>query len=91
MLEKIPFQQGNDSLIVSPKLASLSFGMDISDGIVALSPSTKQVFLHKGGLDCFMEEDLEWALKESLGLFLSFMFSYRKLICPKKEKKTNLS
>lgn len=40
--EKIPCQQGDDSLITSPKLYSISFGMAISDEIVAPLLSTKK-------------------------------------------------
>ena len=41
--EKNAFQQGEDRLIPSPKLDWISFGVVISNGIMAPLPSTKGV------------------------------------------------
>lgn len=42
-------QQGEDNRITGCKLHSLSFWMDISNAILSLLPSTKEVFLCEGG------------------------------------------
>ena len=70
---KIPCQQGEDSPMRSPKLNSLAFGITISDGITCMLPSTKEVSIHKGGLEFFSKEDLECSPKEDLGLFFKFL------------------
>lgn len=88
MQGEIPFQQGEDSMIVSPKLDSLFFGMVISNGIVAPLLSTKLVFLHEGGLGRFLKEEFECSLKEDLGFFFKFLcfISMPKSILRKKIK-----
>ena len=60
IMEKIPCQEGEESPITSPKLDSLSFGLTIFDGIVALLPSTKEVCLYEGGLGCFCKGRLRF-------------------------------
>ena len=49
--EKIPCQQGEDSLIISPKLDSLSFGIAISNDIMAPLPASKRFSSMKEDLD----------------------------------------